>query len=40
LQREEEEDRIEPVAVLHSARVIAAALDKRHRVMRQRLGIS
>ena len=40
LQREEEEDRIEPIAVLHSARVLAAVLDKRHRIMRQRLGIS
>ena len=41
LQREEEEqDLLEPVAVLHSAKVLAEVLDKRHRIMRQRLGIS
>lgn len=35
-----EQEPVEPVAVLHSAKVLAAALDKRHRIMRQRLGIS
>ena len=38
-QQEEESKILEPVARLTSTRILAEVLDKRHRVMRERLGI-